>query len=151
MINTFDKYYRHEIPDFILCNPDNTQLGVLNVGDTSCALRYNDTSDLSFTAYDRGVNELGEQKSLDIYDKVNVYRQIYIKDLGYFIITEVSEETDGVEIFKKVSAKSAQYELSYKTIDYLNGTYKLYDATTNFDEDGNPTTIMGYITYLAPG
>lgn len=151
MINTFDKYYRHEIPDFILCNPDNTQLGVLNVGDTSCALRYNDTSDLSFTAYDRGVNELGEQKSLDIYDKVNVYRQIYIKDLGYFIITEVSEETDGVEIFKKVSAKSAQYELSYKTIDYLNGTYKLYDATTNFDEDGNPTTIMGYIMYLAPG
>ena len=151
MINTFDKYYRHEIPEFILCNPDNTQLGILSVGDTSCTLRYNDTSEISFNVYDRGVNDFGEQKTLDIYDKVNVYRQIYIKDLGYFIITDVSEETDGVEIYKEVSAKSAQYELSYKTIDYLNGTYKLYDATDNFDEDGNPTTTMGYIMYLAPG
>ena len=151
MINTFDKYYRHEIPEFILCNPDNTQLGILSVGDTSCTLRYNDTSEISFNVYDRGVNDFGEQKTLDVYDKVNVYRQIYIKDLGYFIITDVSEETDGVEIYKEVSAKSAQYELSYKTIDYLNGTYKLYDATDNFDEDGNPTTTMGYIMYLAPG
>lgn len=151
MIQTFDKYYRHEIPDFILCNPDNSQIGVLNVGNTSCSLRYNDVSDLSFTVYKKGVNGIGEQANLDIYDKANVYRQVHIEDLGYFIITEVSEETDGVEIFKTVNAKSAQYELSYKTIDYLNGTYKLYDATGNFDEDGNPTTIMGYIMYLAPG
>ena len=148
MIYNFDSFQRNIKPEFILCNPDGSQLSALHVYDTSCTLRYNDTSEISFT--------MDSAANAD-YELVTTNRQILIPKLGYFIIDSVSDSVTnkqvGVEYVgqKTVNAKSCQYEMSFKIVDYLNGTYKFYDSTGNFDENGEPTTFMGYVMSLAPG
>lgn len=144
MIQKFDNYRRSEKPDFILCNPDNTQLAALTVSNTRCALRYNDTSEISFS-----VNE----GCGDGYDFIATNRQILVDGLGYFIIDSVEDENaDALNHgTKNVNAKSCQYELGFKIVDYLSGVYPFYDSTGNYDENGNPTTFMGYVLSLAPG
>lgn len=143
MIQKFD-YYRHsEKPEFILCNPDGSQLAVLTAEETECALRFNDTSELSFVVY---------EGASDGYDLLETNRQILVEDLGYFIIDTVEEDsTDPTHGSKKVNAKSAQYELGFKIVDYLSGVYPFYDSTGNFDENGDPATFIGYVLSLAPG
>lgn len=144
----FDSFRRSEKPEFILCNPDGKQLSALHVHDTSCTLRYNDTSELSFI--------IDSAANAD-YGLVVTNRQIFVPGLGYFIIDSVSDDVSGKQVGvdyvgqKTVNAKSCQYELSFKIVDYLNGTYKFYDSTGNFDEDGNPTTFIGFVLSLAPG
>lgn len=144
----FDSFRRSEKPEFILCNPDGKQLSALHVYDTSCTLRYNDTSELSFV--------IDSATNAD-YGLVVTNRQIFVPELGYFIIDSVSDNVSGKQVGvdyvgqKTVNAKSCQYELSFKIVDYLNGTYKFYDSTGNFDEDGNPTTFIGFVLSLAPG
>ena len=148
MIYNFDSFQRNIKPEFILCNPDGSQLSALHVYDTSCTLRYNDTSEISFT--------MDSAANAD-YELVTTNRQILIPKLGCFIIDSVSDSVTnkqvGVEYVgqKTVNAKSCQYEMSFKIVDYLNATYKFYDSTGNFDENGEPTTFMGYVMSLAPG
>ena len=144
MIQKFDYYRQSEKPEFILCNPDGTELAVLTVSDTECVLRYNDTSELSF---------LAEESGTDGYDLLETHRQVFVENLGYFIIDNISEEDGDNESHgsKRVNAKSAQYELGFRLVDYLSGVYPFYDSTGNYNEDGTPATFMGYIMSLIPG
>jgi len=143
LIQKFDYYRQSEKPDFILCNPDGTELCSLSVSSTNCILRYNDTSELTFIA---------EEGITDGYELIETHRQIFVEDLGYFLIDSVSEDLSDDEHHgtKTVNAKSAQYELSFRILDYLSGVYPFYDSTGNFDVDGNPTTFMGFVLSLAP-
>lgn len=144
MIQNFDSFRQSEKPEFILCNPDGTELSALIVDNTRCILRYNDTSEVSFV-----VNE----GCSDGYNLLATNRQILIDGLGYFIIDNVEEENADSHGHgtKKVNAKSCQYELSFKVVDYLSGVYPFYDSTGNFNENGDPTTFIGYVLSLAPG
>ena len=116
MIQKFDYYRQSEKPEFILCNPDGTELAVLTVSNTECVLRYNDTSELSF---------LAEEGGTDGYDLLETHRQVFVENLGYFIIDNISEEDGDNEPHgsKRVNAKSAQYELGFRLVDYLSGVY----------------------------
>ena len=67
----FDSFRRSEKPEFILCNPDGTHLSALHVHDTSCTLRYNDTSELSFV--------MDSAANAD-YGLVVTNRQIFVPD-----------------------------------------------------------------------
>lgn len=140
MIQNFDFYRQSEKPEFILCNPDDTVLCSLTVFDTQCTLRYNDTSELSFQV---------QEGCTDGYDLLAVNREVLVDGLGYFIIDTVSEDsTDGEHHgTKTVNAKSAQYELSFKLVDYVNGVLPFYDSTHTSDT----LSFMEHMLTLMPG
>lgn len=140
MIQSFDYYRQSEKPEFILCNPDDIQLCALTVEKTSCTLRYNDTSELSFVV---------QEGCSDGYDLLAVNRQVLVTGLGYFIIDSVTEDNEDGEYHgsKSVNAKSAQYTLSFKIVDYVNGVLPFYDST-HTSETGS---FMEHILDLCPG
>lgn len=75
---------------------------------------------------------------------------VLIEDLGYFQIQTVEEHESGDFRYKSVTCKSLQFALSDKTVDYINGIYNFWDALTNIDEHGEPTTLVGFISQLVP-
>lgn len=140
MIQNFDYYRQSEKPEFILCNPDDTQICVLTVSDTRCVLRYNDTSELSFQV---------TEGCTDGYDLLETNREVLVDGLGYFIIDTVNEDdTDGEHHgTKTVNAKSAQYELSHKIVDYVSDVLPFYDPT----HTSGKVSFMEHMLTLMPG
>lgn len=140
MIQSFDYYRQSEKPEFILCNPDDTQLCVLVVSKTECVLRYNDTSELSFVV---------QEGCGDGYDLLETNREVLVDGLGYFIIDSVSEDCSDGEHHgtKTVNAKSAQYELATKIVDYVNDVLPFYDSTHTSDT----LSFMEHILTYMPG
>lgn len=140
MIQNFDYYRQSEKPEFILCNPDDTQICVLTVSDTRCVLRYNDTSELSFRV---------TEGCTDGYDLLETNREVLVDGLGYFIIDTVSEDdTDGEHHgTKTVNAKSAQYELAHKIVDYVSDVLPFYDPT----HTSGKVSFMEHMLTLMPG
>lgn len=151
MVQLFDSYGRYEIPPVILCNPNKEQISELTIQNSNITLRYNDVSDLKFDAYSLYSNEDGTVNEFDYFNLIQTKRLVYVKNLGYFIISEVEENDDGINCYKSVVARSAQFGMAEKNIDYLNGTYKFYDPVGNYDEHGEPTTMIGYILKKALG
>jgi hypothetical protein len=147
----FDIYGKHEIPTYTLCNPDYTQLYNMTVHNTVNNVRFNDVSETSFDVYASYVNDVGITIAYPYYDYVEVRRLVLVDGIGYYIIQDVEETDDGITRYKTVSAKSLQYEAAYKNVTFFEGTYKLYDSVSNYDDKGNYTTFMGYILSIMKG
>lgn len=144
MIQLFDINNIYEAPNFTLCNPDYTERAAITAYNKKVVLRYNDVSEISFDVAEK-YSDNGETKIFSYYKDIEIMRLILVENLGYFQIADVTDYDDGVVNKKTVLARSLQYELASKSIDYLNGTYKFYDAVDNFDENGEPATLMGVI------
>lgn len=133
MQQKFDMFGRVERNPLILCNIDGEELDIMNVvKDVQGSMRYNAVSELSFSVPKQVNNE-----AVPYYDSVQPKKNIKIDGLGIFIIESLTKSGDGLKEIKNVNAKSLEYEMSYKTIDYLEGTYPLYNA-------GNPQGTLLY-------
>jgi len=131
----FDYFNRYQIPTFTLCNPDKTQLYILgDIYDRKLTLKYNAISELSFTA----------KSGTAYYDLLNYRRLIHIEEFGYFMITGIENESDGIQDIKKITAQSIDVELYYRKLSNFKGTYKFYDYF-------NPsTTLIGTLLAYLP-
>lgn len=140
MQQNFDIFGRVENNPLILCNIDGEELSIMNiVKDVSGSMRYNAISELTFSVPNQSDNE-----TVPYYDSVQSKKSVKIEGLGVFTIEGVKKVGDGIKEIKDVSAKSLEYEMSYKTVDYLQGTYPLYNA-------GNPqNTLLHEILQYIP-
>ena len=171
MIVNFDAFGQMENVTFILTNPNKQQLYALGtVYDRKYSPRYNALSEISFTAPSHlWVNPLTAQTEgfqfsafqeagfqvenidevtlteTEYYDFLVSKRLIFIPDIGYFIITEVNEENDGITNEKYVIAQSLEVQLSFKKISNFSGTYQFYDTVTPSG------TLLGTILTYIPG
>ena len=75
------------------------------------------------------------------FDNIMERREILVEDLGYFVITDVTDEKSEKGRFKSVSASSCDYELNYIEMPYLNGTYVLYSKDNWKEVDGETTLV----------
>lgn len=103
-------------------------------------------NDLTLTYY---TEEVSYNES---FDEIMERREILVEDLGYFIITDVEDESGEKGRCKSVSASSCEYELNYVEMPYINGTYRLY-SSDNWDSEGNlePNDYNYYIDlYVTP-
>jgi len=75
------------------------------------------------------------------FDNIMERREILVEDLGYFIITDVTDEKSEKGRFKSVSASSCDYELNYIETPYLNGTYVLYSKDNWKEVDGKTELV----------
>lgn len=138
MLAQFDSFGNFEIPQITLCNPDGRALGILsNLSDRKMNIRFNDLSDLSFTIR-RGT----EDCRCPVYEQVEPFRYLLLEDIGYFIITDVSESEEGGEAYKTVDASSCEYELNHIQLDYYKGTYGFYSSAPQEKTDSLMTLIM---------
>jgi len=138
LLAQFDSFGNFEIPQITLCNPDGRALGILsNLSDRKLNIRFNDLSDLSFTIR-RGT----EDCRCPVYEQVEPFRYLLLEDIGYFIITDVSESEEGGEAYKTVEASSCEYELNHIQLDYYEGTYGFYSSAPQEKTDSLMTLIM---------
>jgi len=141
MIQNFDFFDLPEIPSIVLCNPDKTEIHSLGtIFDRQLSLRYNALSTFSFTA----PSEI-EGVTTPYYSSLTYRRLISIENLGYFMITEINEDADGMISTKRITAQSLEVEFLDKKVSALNGTYKFYDLILP------EPTLLGTIINLSPG
>ena len=139
-----------------VCNPDNTTLApIVRYSDASgknslkLTLNYNRTSELSVDVYkyikDAFHREPVETDSIcQCYQYITNYRQIHVEDLGYFIITKVEINDDGVDPYISVTATSCEIEINNKGFSLAAGTYQLWNPLSPTD------SIIGKILSICP-
>ena len=119
----FDASGRYEYPVLVLCNPDFTQLYMMEqTRDLTITPRFNAVSEIDFNIY-QYYNDI----KIPYYDSILKNKLVYVVGFGYWIIDTVTEHHDGGVPYKEVHCFSYEYTLNYKGINLLNGTYKFTD------------------------
>ena len=142
MILSFDKFERYELPQVTLCNPNSraTEVdGKITITDTvgvlsnpkgmNLKLNFNAPHELSFDYYRHKSNDPIKQSFYDsIYESIHTDRYIYLTDIGYFIISSVTDSDEDNIDKKSISLKSCE-ENELATAEGLHlkeGTYYLH-------------------------
>lgn len=142
MILSFDKFERYEIPQVTLCNPNSraTEVdGKITITDTvgvlsnpkgmNLKLNFNAPHELSFDYYRHKSSDPIKQSFYDsIYEAIQTDRYIYLADIGYFVISNVTDSDEDNIDKKSISLKSCEEnELATAEGLYLEeGTYYLH-------------------------
>ncbi len=141
-IQLFDYYGLYKQPSISLCNPNKDELVELGaIYNTNLILRFNSLSTFSFICPSQ--TDMGE--TVSYFDLLEYRRLVYIKDICYFMITDIKESNDGIKDIKTVTCQSLEVELVNKKISKFKGTYKLYDAISP------STTLLGTLITYCPG
>ena len=130
MIQKFNFFDQQERPNVWLCNPDKKRIQFIrDCTDSQVILRFNEMSEIKFqvSSFDDG------------YDKFVSKRLIEVENIGFFIINNVTENNNGIEKYKEITAYQLEAELQYKKIILFDGTYKFYDPLDN------EKTLLGQI------
>lgn len=142
MILSFDKFERYELPQVTLCNPNSraTEVdGKITITDTvgvlsnpsgmNLKLNFNAPHELSFDYYRHKSADSIKQSFYDsIYESIQTDRYIYLTDIGYFIISSVTDSDEDNIDKKSISLKSCE-ENELATAEGLHlkeGTYYLH-------------------------
>ena len=142
MILSFDKFERYELPQVTLCNPNSraTEVdGKITITDTvgvlsnpkgmNLKLNFNAPHELSFDYYRHKSSDPIKQSFYDsIYEAVQTDRYIYLTDIGYFVISSVTDSDEDNIDKKSISLKSCE-ENELATAEGLHlkeGTYYLH-------------------------
>lgn len=139
MNQIFDKYNLYEIPGFFLCQPSGEELFSLGgIFDRRFKPRYNSLSELSFVA----PYQIDGVKT-DYYPHLLYKKLVLLEDIGYFMITNVSETNDGKVRQKEVTCQSLEVELCSKRVTTYSGTKQFYDFISP-----SATLIGEIMTYI---
>ena len=139
---SFDKFERYELPQVTLCNPNSRAtevdgkititdtVGVLsNPKEMNLKLNFNAPHELSFDYYRHKSSDPIKQSFYDsIYDAIQTDRYVYLTDIGYFVISSVTDSDEDNIDRKSISLKSCE-ENELATAEGLHlkeGTYYLY-------------------------
>ena len=142
MILSFDRFERYELPQVTLCNPNSraTEVdGKITITDTvgvlsnpkgmSLKLNFNAPHELSFDYYRHKTTDPIKQSFYDkIYEAIQTDRYVYLTDIGYFIISNVSDSDEDNIDKKSISLKSCEEnELAVaEGLHLKEGTYYLH-------------------------
>lgn len=134
----FDSLNRFEVPKFYVCNPGCTYnkgvlsstLGALSdTSDEELVLNFNTTSELNFRLNKIRRDDIEENKyATKLYRAIQNRRLIFVEDVGFFVIRDVTDGYEDGLHYKDVRAESCEYEISQKALPYIeDGTYQFED------------------------
>lgn len=126
----FDKFDNYETPDLILCNPSSTysDAGISNAvcnihqfSDLELEINFNSISNMSFRVYITKTGDASRDNYInDVFNGIQKRRYIFVPDIGYFQISDVSEEIDYEDAsYKDVSAESCEVEFNNRAAPYI--------------------------------
>ena len=114
-ITSFDFFNLPEIPTFTLCNPNKEEMYALGgISERQYSPRFNTIDELSFKA-----DEYVDETLMPYYDYLVHRRLVKVEDIGYFMITGVSEEGDGITKYKEVKCQSLEVDLMGKKLSLI--------------------------------
>jgi len=144
MIQYFDNFSSYEIPTIVLCSINMEPIEVIGFAkNIQYKGRFNSMSEFSFET--PSLDDNGNK--LAYYDKLKYRKMIYAGDeLGYFIISGIKEENDGVVKKKHIECKSLEFELTFPRIFERDGSAIFYDVL----EPNSTDTVIGYIKSKIP-
>ena len=134
---SFDYFNLSEIPTFILCNPNKEKLYALGgISERQYRPRFNALSEISFRA-----DEYVDETYMEYYPYIVNRRLVYVVDIGYFMITEATENNDGVVKYKEVTCQSLEVELlSRKLTGFISGS-GIWDGDILVSSNPIPETL----------
>ncbi len=140
MIASFDTYSRFETPIISLRKISGEYIGFLdNIKNIKTSFEFNAVSEISFDVY------MGKDDAFfDVYNNIEVKHQLFIEDVGFFIMRTVEENISDEGNYKSITALSCEHELTYKEITYFKETYKFWD------EENPSKTLMGMLLNSLP-
>lgn len=135
---SFDKFDRMEVPHFYVCNPGSEYrngvltktLGILpHTKDEEIIANFNATSELNFRAHRlRSRDKAEDAYCLMLYNALQNRRLIFVDGIGFFVITDVSDDYDAGIYYKDIRAESCEHEIANKIVPYIeDGTYLFVD------------------------
>lgn len=131
---TFDYYHNLENIDLRLCNPDERELFPLPGENRNLVLRFNDLSELTFDVYSTTTLSDGTVVELEAYDYIRTKRLVYATNIGWFQISNVTEEDDGKRKYKGVTAQSYQSIFKNKGFMSEERVYCFYNPNDPYDD-----------------
>ena len=123
-------------PRLFLCTPSGKIINELNASSVGLNAKWNSYSEITFETSMRYVDTLtGETKVHPMYAKVETPRQIYIENIGFFILQDI-DDTSGDNDVKSVTAFSSEYAVAnkYLTSFYIN-TGEIGSKEVTYNED----------------
>ena len=104
-------------PRIFLCNTAKKRMGELPVYETELDGKWNAYSELTFSV-DRLYTDIltGESKVHPLFDKVEGLRQVYVENMGYFIIQD-PDATYSDSDTKTVTCFSSEYATGSKYLE----------------------------------
>lgn len=131
---SFDYYKNLENVDLFLCNPDGSQLFTVPGKNRNLTLRFNDISELTFDIDEQIVLSDGTIISVDAYDYIRTKRLIYATKIGWFQISNVSENDDGTTRSKSVKTDSLQVVFKNRGVLTEERVYCFYNKDDPSDD-----------------
>ena len=118
MIVNFDTFDRAEDPTLFLCNPNNNRLALIPMYDKlDIKPTFNGLSVISFNIYkyikDKDTKIIDFDRECECYKYINVFRQIHVENLGYFIIKTCDENSDNINPYYEVTETKIYYYLFF--------------------------------------
>lgn len=148
---TFDYYHNLEQVELHLCNPDGRELFILPGKNRNLTLRFNDLSELVFEVDSTVTLSDGTVANLEAYDYIQTKRLVYATNIGWFQISSVDEQDNGVVKYKSITAESYQATLKNKGFFSEERVYCFYNPDDPYDdrydasqEDAIPS-VMGQL------
>lgn len=140
MVVQFANVNYDDRPVVILKTAGDAPIGVLGYAyDIECDIKYNETSELSFS-----LPYMVDGKKVPYYEDVIGMRTIELKGIGQFTTVNPEETGDGVQRIKHVKAYSLEYEFAYKKLSLEENTFLFWSGTNPED------TILGIIMERMP-
>ena len=140
MVIDFSRLDLKENPVLILKNTDGAAVGTVGLAyNIILEPKYNETSMLEFTVPKTYTDKDGNVENTPYYDLLTGMRVFELDGIGQFVMTNPSEQGDGVKQYKLCKAYSLEYEFTYKQITISNGTYNLWNPAA---PDG---TLLGIV------
>lgn len=132
-----------EAPTIVLKTLGSDIIGTIpGVFNLKCDIQFSEPSEMTFDVpshYD-GVENW-------IYERLTGHMQIYTEHYGVYLLSSVSEDTDGSKSVKHITAYSIEKELESKKFFLNEGTVKFAEPTNLTDEN----TVLGQILASATG
>lgn len=126
MRNSFDYYKQVEKPNMYLCNPNQELIGAVNAENRHLTLRFNDLSELTFTV----PKIKGTER---VYDRIETRRLIFVEKIGWFQITNVTDNVEGNYESKDVTCESHQTQLKTRGFISEERVYMFYNPNDPYD------------------
>jgi len=147
----YDYFQNVEAVELFLCNPTYETVGAILAKDREVTLRFNDLSELSFTAIRN--TELQDEDGHPLHDRsyelIQKNRLVYATNIGWFVIDTVSENVEGDYMTKSVSCKSLQCAIGNRGVVCEERVYKFYnpdDPTDKYydeEDEGQVPSVVG--------
>ena len=131
---TFDYYHNLEQVELRLCNPDGRELFPLPGKSRNLTLRFNDLSELTFDVDSKITLSDGTVIDLEAYDYIQTKRLVYATNIGWFQISGVDEQDNGIVKSKSVTAESYQSVLKNKGFYSEERVYCFYNPNDPHDD-----------------